>query len=229
MNAPVKSPPVSFAEAFIEMQHSIGAAIKASKNPAFKSDYADLNAVWEAIKDPLHDHGFGVVQHTDFDDKDVWVATTLLHSSGEKMTGRYPLRPTRADPQGYGGALTYAKRYSLCAMLGVVAEKDDDGNTASAGARNTQSPPPNGAAAALAPAQQANGDIAPMARNWVNEQKEIINACATLPELTEWLDHEGGGSWTNPIPSSKLKKLATSQGAMFKELKEYYLAKLNRV
>lgn len=223
MNAPVKNPPVTFAEAFCKLQAEIKPAIKDATNPAFRSKYADLGAVWEAIKEPLHANGFSIIQSPDFEAGEMWLKTTILHTGGEKMEGRYPLRPIKQDPQGYGSALTYARRYSISAMVGVIADIDDDGNEASKFNGNGLAPPP------VPPAQQPNGDIAPMARNWVNEQKEIISDCKTLPELTEWLDHEGGGSWTNPIPTSKLNKLARSQGAMFKELKEHYLAKLNRV
>lgn len=72
-------------------------------------------------------------------------------------------------------------------------------------------------------------DVQNGARNWVDQQKEIISGAQTLPDLTAWLDAAGGGSWTNPTASSKLNKLARHQGAMFKELKEYYLAKMNKV
>jgi hypothetical protein len=54
-----------------------------------------------------------------------------MHASGESISGRYPLRPQQQTPQGYGSALTYARRYALAAMVGVVADEDDDGNAAS--------------------------------------------------------------------------------------------------
>lgn len=229
MNAPVKNPPITFAEAFCKLQAEIKPAIKDATNPAFRSKYADLGAVWEAIKGPLHENGFSIIQSPDFEAGEMWLKTTILHTGGEKMEGRYPLRPVKQDPQGYGSALTYARRYSISAMVGVIADIDDDGNEASKANGNAPHagtpPPPN----QVPPAQQPNGDVAPGARNWVEQQKEIISDCDTLPELTAWLDKEGGGSWTNPIPSSPLNKLARSQGAMFKELKEYYLAKLNKI
>lgn len=143
MNAPVKAQPIGFSEAFVKLQSAIKPAIKDATNPAFKSKYADLGAVWEAVREPLSEHGFGVVQAPQFEGETMWLETTLLHVSGEKMTSRYPLRPVKQDPQGYGSAITYAKRYALSAMLGVVADDDDDGNLAS-GINGGPKPAPSG-------------------------------------------------------------------------------------
>lgn len=125
-----------FAKAFIKLQAEIRPAVKDAENEAFKrggkaSKYADLGAVWEAVKGPLHDNGFALIQSPDFDGPEMWLETILLHDSGTQVKGRYPLRPSKQDPQGYGSALTYARRYSICAMLGVIADEDDDGNAAS--------------------------------------------------------------------------------------------------
>jgi len=126
------------ATALVAAQKAIKPAIKDAKNAAFKrpgesdgSRYADLASVWDACREALTENGIAVVQVPNFDGNDVWLETTLLHTSGETITGRYPLRPTKNDPQGYGSALTYARRYSLAAMIGVVADDDDDGNSAS--------------------------------------------------------------------------------------------------
>lgn len=121
----------TFSQAFAKMQAEIRPAIKDSTNPAFRSKYADLAAIWEAIKQPLANHGFSVIQVPQFEGDSIWLRTMVLHSSGEFIEGRYPLRPVKQDPQGYGSALTYARRYSISAMLGVVADIDDDGNAAS--------------------------------------------------------------------------------------------------
>jgi len=121
----------TFAQAFVKLQHAIKPAIKDATNPAFRSKYAGLGAVWDAVREPLALHGFGVIQAPQFEGETMWLETTLLHASGEKMTSRYPLRPVKQDPQGFGSAITYAKRYALSAILGVVADDDDDGNAAS--------------------------------------------------------------------------------------------------
>jgi hypothetical protein len=128
--------PDTFAVAFAKLQGVIRPAIKDATNPAFRSKYADLGAIWEAVRKPLSDHGFGIIQSPQFEGDTMWLETTLLYISGEKMVSRYPLRPVKQDPQGFGSAITYAKRYAISAMLGVVADEDDDGNAASQ--RSTQ-------------------------------------------------------------------------------------------
>src|SRR5690242_18573476 len=127
MNKPVKAseiansdPVATFAEAFVKLQAAIRPAIKDANNPAFRSKYADLGAVWDAVKPALTENGFSVIQSPDFDGETMWLKTTILHVSGERIEGRYPLRPVKQDPQGFGSALTYARRYSLSAMLGVI-------------------------------------------------------------------------------------------------------------
>lgn len=129
-HAPVV-PSKTIAEALARAQAQIRPAVKDSVNPHFKSKYADLSAVMEACRGPLSENGLSIVQTTDFDRDDVWIVTTLLHTSGEKISGRYPLRPVKNDPQGFGSAFTYAKRYTISALVGVVADEDDDGNAAS--------------------------------------------------------------------------------------------------
>lgn len=177
MNAPVKAQPVTFAEAFCRLQAAIKPAIKDATNPAFRSKYADLSAVWEAVRGPLADNGFSVIQSTDFDDKDLWLKTTILHVGGDKIEGRYPLRPTKPDPQGFGSALTYAKRYSLAAMLGVVADDDDDGNAASQPA-----PKPAQQAAQKGPYDDPDGQM----QAWVDAQKAFLANCKTVAEVQDW-------------------------------------------
>ncbi len=120
-----------FAKAFIAAQKATEAVKKASTNPAFKSKYADLAAVVEAIVPALNAHGIGVIQFPSFDGEIVGVTTTLLHKGGSSVTGTLHMRPTKADPQGIGSSVTYSRRYSLMAMVGAAPE-DDDGNAASA-------------------------------------------------------------------------------------------------
>jgi hypothetical protein len=103
---------------------------KANSNPAFKSKYADLAAVVEAVVPALNAAGIGVLQFPAFDGEMVSVTTTLIHESGSSVTGVLHLRPSKTDPQGVGSASTYGRRYSLLAMTGAAPE-DDDGNAAS--------------------------------------------------------------------------------------------------
>lgn len=119
------------ASAFVKAQMGFGPALKTSTNPAFKSKYADLSNVIEAVIDSLHSQGIAVIQQTHEDATGVTVETLFLHESGESITsGKLHVPASKQDPQGYGSALTYCRRYSLMAACGIAPE-DDDGNAAS--------------------------------------------------------------------------------------------------
>ncbi len=113
------------AAALAKAQAAMGPAIINRVNPHFKNRYADLAAVFTAIK-PMHDNGLSFTQTTQFRDGVFLLRTTLRHTSGQWIASEHPL-PLNAKPQELGSALTYAKRYSLSAMVGVAADEDDDG------------------------------------------------------------------------------------------------------
>ena len=121
------------AAALAKAQGQMKGALKDSANPFFKSRYADLASVVEAIRAAFSANGLNYIQTLEPSDKDeVRVETTLLHASGEWIScGILSLPVSKIDAQGYGSALTYARRYSLSAAVGVAPE-DDDGNAASA-------------------------------------------------------------------------------------------------
>jgi hypothetical protein len=123
----------ALAAALAKAQGAMKGAVKDSANPFFKSKYADLASVVEAIRAAFSTNGLSYIQTVEPSDKDeVRVETTLLHASGEWIScGVLSLPVSKADAQGYGSALTYARRYSLSAAVGVAPE-DDDGNAASA-------------------------------------------------------------------------------------------------
>ena len=121
----------AIAAAFVKAQADFGPALKTNTNPHFKSKYAGLDACVEAVIDALHKHGIALLQRTHLCESGVTVETILIHSSGETLSGGLLHVPaSKNDPQGYGSALTYARRYSLMATCGIAAE-DDDGNAAS--------------------------------------------------------------------------------------------------
>jgi len=128
------------AAALAKAQLTIKSALKDTKGQIGQNrnyKYADLTSVWDACRSSLSENGIAVIQKTDFDGSAMWVETVLLHSSGDMMSGRFPLRPTQETPQAYGSALTYARRYSLASMVGVVTE-DDDGSEASGNRQERQ-------------------------------------------------------------------------------------------
>jgi hypothetical protein len=103
-----------------------------SQNPHFKSKYASLTAVNETVLPILSANGIAVLQGVSSPDvKCVGVSTTFIHGeSGEWWTEELFLPPTKVDPQGFGSAITYGRRYLLMAMAGVATD-DDDANEAS--------------------------------------------------------------------------------------------------
>lgn len=120
------------APAFIKAKQAFGPALKAKDNPAFKgSKYADLATCLEAVDDALLANGIALMQETFEDSTGVTVETVFLHESGETIRGgKLHVPASKQDPQGYGSALSYCRRYSLMAACGIAAE-DDDGNAAS--------------------------------------------------------------------------------------------------
>lgn len=121
----------NIAVALCKAQSQIRGAIKDSTNPHFKKSYADLESVWDACRDALTNNGLSVAQFgTDAPDGHIAITTMLLHESGEHLTGTMTLPMVKRDPQAAGSAITYARRYSLAAMVGVV-QVDDDANDAS--------------------------------------------------------------------------------------------------
>ena len=117
------------AAALSKAQSEMGGAAKSADNPFFKKSYADLASVIAAITGPFSSNGLSFVQSPGFSESRIVVTTRILHSSGEWLEGDTVLPPTKNDAQGYGSAITYAKRYGLQAMAGVPSV-DDDGNGA---------------------------------------------------------------------------------------------------
>lgn len=119
------------AKALAAAQSEMKAAKKDAKNPFFKSDYATLESVSDACLHVLNKHGIAVTQTTAHFESSpsVSLETTLIHSSGQWIGSVYPVHPTKNDPQSLGSAMTYARRYSLAAIAGVVVS-DDDGESA---------------------------------------------------------------------------------------------------
>ena len=119
------------AAALVKAQKEFGPALKTHTNPAFKTKYANLSACIEAVVDALNNNGIFLTQPSHDVESGVTVETLFVHESGETMScGKLHVPASKQDPQGYGSALTYARRYSLMAACGIAPE-DDDGNTAS--------------------------------------------------------------------------------------------------
>ena len=120
----------AIASALVKAQKEFGPALKSSTNPHFRSKYADLSACIEAVIDALNNNGIYLMQLTEEHEGGVKVSTTFIHESGEQLSGGSLFMPAiKHDAQGYGSALSYARRYSLMAACSLSTE-DDDGNQA---------------------------------------------------------------------------------------------------
>lgn len=119
----------SIYAALAAAQAAMGPALKDSTNPAFKSKYADLSSVVDACLPALNANGIAVFQPTCETEGGRYVRTVLAHISGETIECLVPLIVAKNDMQGYGSAVTYARRYGLMCMAGIAPE-DDDGNAA---------------------------------------------------------------------------------------------------
>lgn len=148
----------AIASAFVKAQADFGPALKSNTNPHFKSKYAGLDACVEAVIDALHKHGIALMQRTLPCESGVTVETVFIHTSGETMSsGPLHVPASKNDPQGYGSALTYARRYSLMAACGIAPE-DDDGNAASKPATYAKPSRPAPRMTDEAPRPRSNGN-----------------------------------------------------------------------
>jgi len=141
------------ATALTKAQPNIKPAKKDKSNSFFKSKYADFPTIWNACEKALNDEGLAVVQALGFLGNQLVLTTKLMHTSGQWISSVAPILPVKSDPQAYGSAISYMKRYSLAALVGVsVEDEDDDGNCASqpVAAKQTQ---PNGAEPLISKAQ----------------------------------------------------------------------------
>lgn len=126
--------------ALAKAQGEIVTAKKDAENPHFRSKYADLTAIWNAIRPALSKHGIAVTQWPIHSEDGRLHIITRLALSGEWIKAEFSIPVTKQDAQGYGSAVTYGKRFSLAAAIGVVAEVDDDGEAAVGRANGTEKP-----------------------------------------------------------------------------------------
>lgn len=149
----------ALATALAKFQSQVKQPKKDADNPFFKSKYVPLEGVQSAIKEPLASNGLSYTQFAVTEGEKIGVATIIMHESGEYIEFDPLYLPGRNakgfDPQSVGSAITYGRRYSLAAALGISSEDDDDGNASSAPARQErprdEAPRTSGNAPATAP------------------------------------------------------------------------------
>ena len=126
-------------KAWIAMRADLQHPKMDSKNPHFGNEFASLKSVINATIPVAAMHGLAVFTELVTVEGGIGAIVHLCHESGEERSfGPYINRPTKLDPQGEASASTYARRYALQAVFGVVGEKDDDGNAASEPAFKTK-------------------------------------------------------------------------------------------
>lgn len=188
------------AKALSKAQAVIEGASKDKNNPAFRSKYADLGNCWDAARKPLTDNGLSVAQFATSDETGVKVETMLMHASGEWLAEVLHIPLAKKDAHGVGAAITYGRRFGLCAVVGISPE-DDDGNKAAG--KDTEVPrvvttaPPRGSAretttdalAALEPAEREAILRKAQFVQELNAAKGIVDAVQALHDMN--LDTEG--------------------------------------
>jgi len=131
----------NIATALAEAQAELKNPSFDSTNPHFKNKFASLAAVRAAVVPVFAKHGLTIIQPLVSNEEGVGVATTILHKSGERLDfAPFFLPAAKRDPQGFGSAATYARRYALMAIAGVVGDEDDDAEAAQE-AHATEPPP----------------------------------------------------------------------------------------
>ena len=127
------------AGAMLKVQGEIVPAVKDGENPFAKIKYATLKSVVEASRGLLLNHGIWLVQYlVPAEIGHLGLVTKLIHAASGQWQASLMVMPLpKADPQGYGSALTYARRYSLATLIGLVVE-DDDGAAACGRSRKQQ-------------------------------------------------------------------------------------------
>jgi len=164
-----------FAPAFLNAQKAIEFAKKDSRNDHFKNSYADLSAVVDAVKPALNDNGIAYLQSpTPSDDGKLHMTTRLLHESGEWMEGTLVMPLPKQDPQGFGSAMTYARRYALAAITGLYQDDDDGKAGSGVGDRPRASAPTKAAPMRADSPPETAADMAII---------EQMNSAGTVPEL----------------------------------------------
>ena len=190
----------NIATALVKAQKAFGPALKESVNPAFRRDgkggkYADLASCINAVMDSLNNNGIALIQQNQPHPDGILVETVFVHESGEMLNcGQIFVPAAKHDPQGYGSALTYARRYSLMAACGIAPE-DDDGNAASGKKQFTST----------------------VNENQITDLMAAMDETTTLEELqktykTAYAAANGDPAWQKKVIKSKDDKKAQLEG-----------------
>lgn len=197
-------------EALAKAQAIISGAEKTAKNPHLRNRYADLASCWDACRGPLTSQGLSVVQltETDPEGRRVLVSTRLLHASGQWLQSTlvvpYSVGKGTNEAQAIGSALTYARRYGLCAMVGIAPGDDDDGASAGITGKDRAD---RKRRANHAPSWEDGGRARFCAR-----LGDLGHSYDAVAGLCEWLGKPRPSAMTEPARASLLEWLQTDHG-----------------
>lgn len=170
----------SLCAALVSAQADAVNAAFDSVNPHFRNKYASLAEVISTMKPVLAKHGLAVIQLPAFrQDVGPVLVTRIVHKSGEWMEDEYPINPVKNDPQGFGSAITYARRYTLPGILMIASEEDDDGNAAS-----QRQPQPQ-------PQRPASPQVPDAVKARIAELRPAVDAATSKDALKVLWDHVG--------------------------------------
>lgn len=206
-------------------------------NPHFKSKYADLAAIFDAVRKPLAQQGVVVSQTTELREGGLVLVTMMAHSSGQWIRSEYPL-PATGRPQEIGSAMTYARRYCLSAITGIAADEDDDAEGAEHGKQRIDAtaikpkpalvsvkeipsaPPP------APPVHPETGEVSAHTINyeqdpiaWGSKYVAALKASTMPTDLGEWAEHN----------KATLKLIETNAPKVFQRINAAAKVRLNEL
>lgn len=170
------------ATALVGFHKAMGKVKKEASNPFFKSKYASLPNILDAIREPLTANNLSIVQFPSGENE---LTTILMHASGQFMQSSYVMKPVKNDPQGVGSCITYQRRYAVGAILSLSIDEDDDGNGASGNTKQPQQPK------AKPQEEQPNAPkkvLLPETEEWTNAIKFLIKDNGTIERIRKHYD-----------------------------------------
>ncbi|MNM07382.1 ERF superfamily protein [compost metagenome] len=204
---------LNLAKALVAFNLEVKIIEKDAKNPHFKNDYATLDTIINDVRPLLAKHGLVVMQFPGGDGENYTLRTLLMHESGEWIESEpLTMKPVKNDPQGIGSCTTYARRYSLSAMLSLNTGEDDDGEKAthdSTPAQATVIPPST--------PRQASGTNTPPASSGPAAliSTSQINYCHKL-KSDKGISEDDFRAMISAIPGREsIKELTKSEASVF--------------
>lgn len=172
-----------FVSALAKAQGAMRPAVFNRINPHFKTRYADFTSCMDACRLPLSENGLAPIQYCETIEGKLNLVTMLAHTSGQWMKSEFPLITSKMDSQAIGSAMTYAKRYSLCGMVGIVADEEGDDDAENAMGRGKQEIVRNPPAPIRSPTQKISSNQVAMIKKL---EEKLDDECRI--KLYKWME-----------------------------------------